>query len=161
MISNEIQPNDEQCLEFFYYDDASQAGLLNIYIKYVTQNVSFLGLPLWSEPLVTDNIQSWKMAQVTLHNQISTKNFQIVFEQYVDAMATCKSKERERRKEFGLKLIFIFFLYLFAAKLYNIYLDDVFVRDHSCLPAGDCDFESNNLCMRNVFFFLNQILIYF
>ena len=32
-------------------------------------------------------------------------------------------------------------LYLLG-NAFNIYLDDVYIRDHSCLPPGDCDFDS-------------------
>lgn len=119
LITNQIEPNAEQCLEFFYFQDTSSIGDFNIYIKYVTQNITSIGLPLWTEPLVNNNDKNWKIAQVPLSNQITQKAYQILFEHFIPGNN--------------------------AAKLYNIYLDDVYIRDHSCLPPGDCDFDSG-LC---------------
>ena len=38
---------------------------------------------------------------------------------------------------------------------FNIYLDDVYIRDQTCLPPGDCDFE-NGLCKSKIR--LNRII---
>ena len=83
LITNQIEPNAEQCLEFFYYQDTSSTGDFNIYIKYATQALSAIGLPLWTEPLVNNNDKSWKIAQVPLGNQITQKAYQIVFEHFI------------------------------------------------------------------------------
>lgn len=118
LLSNVISPNSEQCVEFYYYQDPSTVGSLNIYAKLTTQaNVSG-AFPLWTEPFVHDSagIPSWQLAQVSLGHGLTSQQYQVVFEEYVEANK--------------------------PGYYFNIYIDDVLIRDESCLPPGDCDFES-------------------
>ena len=116
MASNVISPNSEQCVEFYYYQEPSLVGSLNLYAKLSTQSATSIGFPLWTEPLVSDFISGWRVAQVSLGHTITNAPYQVIFEEFVE----------------GNK----------PGNQFNIYLDDVFIRDQSCLPPGDCDFDS-------------------
>ena len=119
LASNVISPNSEQCVEFYYYQEPSVIGSLNLYVKLSTQSVSSIGFPLWTEPFVDNGIVGWHIAQVWLGHTTTNTPYQVVFEEYVNGNN--------------------------PGKQFNIYLDDVFIRDQSCLPPGDCDFE-NGFC---------------
>lgn len=105
-------------MEFFYYSEPkTQTGTLSVYSKRKSQTVNSLGTAVWSQQSVYD--PNWKIAQVSLGHSIRNEPYQVIFEQYVPVDA--------------------------SGKLHNIYIDDVFLRDESCLPRGDCDFE-NGMC---------------
>jgi hypothetical protein len=97
---------------------------LNMYTRFENKGLYGLGFPLWTQPSITDEdvaspSTAWRIVQVPLKSSLVNKAFDLVFEQVIS----------------GLK----------PNATFGVYLDDVFVRDHSCLPAGDCDFE-NGLC---------------
>ncbi|CAF0741650.1 unnamed protein product, partial [Brachionus calyciflorus] len=119
LSSNVINPNSEQCVEFYYYHAPASIGSLNIYAKLIGQSNSSGELPLWTEPFVNNGFNGWQLAQVSLGHAITNLPYQIIFEEYVSANKPGND--------------------------FNIYLDDVLIRDSSCLPPGDCDFE-NGFC---------------
>ena len=82
-----ISPNSEQCVEFYYYQDPSIVGSLNIYAKLASDSVSSIGFPLWTEPFIqnSSNTPSWQIAQVSLGHTIVNLPFQIIFEEFVEA----------------------------------------------------------------------------
>lgn len=84
LVSNAIFANAEQCVEFYYYQEASIIGRLNIYAKFVNQSVNEMGFPLWTE---TPVYNSWQVAQVPLGNAITNSEFQVLFEEYVEGTA--------------------------------------------------------------------------
>jgi hypothetical protein len=92
-----------------------------MYTRFENKGLYGLGFPLWSQPPSSSNNSptDWKIAQVSLRSGLVNKPFQVVFEQVI--------KGNRPNSQFG------------------VYIDDVFIRDHSCLPAGDCDFE-NGFC---------------
>jgi len=77
--------NTEQCVEFYYYQEARAIGLLNIYAVFSTLNYSTIGFPLWTESLIDNGIRGWQLAQVSLGHSIVSKPYQILFEEYIDA----------------------------------------------------------------------------
>ncbi|CAF0741635.1 unnamed protein product, partial [Brachionus calyciflorus] len=119
LASNVINPNNEQCVEFYYYHIPTTIGSLNIYAKFTSDNASSLGFPLWTEPFVNTEGDTWHLAQVSLGHAITNLPYQVIFEEYVS----------------GSK----------PGTNFSVFLDDVFIRDSSCLPPGDCDFE-NGYC---------------
>lgn len=119
MSSNVINPNSEQCVEFYYFHSPSSIGSLNIYAKFASEPESSIGFPLWTEPLVNTNGDVWHLAQVSLGHAITNTPYQVIFEEYVTSTSPGSN--------------------------FNVFLDDVFIRDGSCLPSGDCDFE-NGFC---------------
>lgn len=134
LASNVVNANNEQCVQFYYYHEASPVGSLNIYAKLTSQNISSLGFPLWSEPFVNNGYNGWQLAQLSLGHYITNTAYQIIFEEYVQS-------DKPGNK-------------------FNIYIDDVFIRDQSCLPAGDCDFE-NGFCNFFIFSLNFQTKIFF
>ena len=134
LISNIITPNSEQCVEFYYFEEISEVGRLNLYARTVINasapiDPSTLGLPVWSGSYIEDTLRkywtdaqkrAWTRVQVPLGHAISNRQFQLIFEQFVDADT--------------------------RGKWFRSYLDDIFIKDESCLPPGDCDFD-NGLCM--------------
>ena len=118
-MSNKITPNTEQCIEFYFLQTRSKTGSLNVYATPTTDES--LVFPLWTEKYVTsDEKLEWRRAQFPLGHAVAATPYQVVFEEHVPA-------DFDQDKPFG------------------IYLDDVFIRDESCLPAGDCDF-SHGFC---------------
>ncbi len=116
LISNKITPNTEQCIEFYYFQTKSKTGSLNVYATLATLETPSLVFPLWTERYVSsDDKLEWRRAQFPLGHAVAAAQYQVVFEEYVPA-------DFEQNKPFG------------------VYLDDVFIRDESCLPSGDCDF---------------------
>ncbi len=85
MTSNLIAPNNEQCIEFYYYQNNSlnQIGELNLYTKFKDQDISSLGFPVWSSPSSNDFSLGWKIVQVPVSRGIIDRAFQAVFEQFV------------------------------------------------------------------------------
>jgi hypothetical protein len=118
LYSNVITPNTEQCLEFFYYRNQEDLGEFNVYVQ-LEDARSLVSFPVWSQPSITNGYFDWKTAQVPLSQFLVDKPFQVIFEEYVASGS--------------------------PGKKFAVWLDDVFVRDQSCLPAGDCDFE-NGFC---------------
>ena len=85
LSSNVITPNSEQCVEFYYYQEPSNVGSLNIYAKLTTQNNISNSFPIWTEPFTHNGINGWQVAQVSLGHSIISSPYQIVFEEYVEA----------------------------------------------------------------------------
>ena len=138
LVSNAVKPNNaEQCLEFFFLRTLSPTGTLSAYAKLASQNMSTLGFPIWTEKFLAwyDTKPSWQRAQVSLGHAFANQPFEVVFEEFVPAEVG-----RGNGGFFGN-----FFGRPRRRKSFNVYLDDVFIRDRSCLPPGDCDFE-NGLC---------------
>ena len=129
MTSNIITPNGEQCVEFFYYRWSNSSGELNLYTK-TTSYQDETGFPVWTEPPATNGLGGWKVAQVSLGHYLVDKPYQIVFQEFIKANAINISSN-------------------------YIFVDDVFIRDQSCLPPGDCDFE-NGFCKLLLFFLMNS-----
>lgn len=75
-------------------------------------------LPIWTLPPDGGRYQ-WTIAQIPLGYGLINQPFQVILEQFVP-----KGQGTDR---------------------FSIAIDDFFVRDHSCLPLGDCDFE-NGFC---------------
>lgn len=121
LASQVFNPNSEQCVEFYYYHAPASIGSLNIYARLKTVYNSTNELPIWTEPFANNGFNGWQFAQVPLGHAITNIPYQVIFEEYVTA-------DRPGNN-------------------FNIYIDDVFVRDGSCLPIGDCDFE-NGFCKK-------------
>ncbi len=85
MLSNEITPNSEQCVEFYYYQEPSTVGSLNIYAKLSSQKNISDSFPLWTEPFLHNGISGWQVAQVSLGHSLTNLPYQIVFEEYIEA----------------------------------------------------------------------------
>ena len=85
LLSNEVSPNSEQCVEFYYYQEPSIVGSLNIYAKLRSQKNVSDSFPLWTEPFVHNGLSGWQIAQVSLGHALSNSPYQIVFEEYVEA----------------------------------------------------------------------------
>ena len=68
-------------------------------------------LPLWSGKIKG----FWQIVQVSLGHALGTGSYQAVFEGFVP--------KNDLVQPFAM------------------YIDDVLIRDESCLPLGDCDFE--------------------
>lgn len=85
---------------------------------------------MWTESFVYNGISGWQIAQVSLGHGLTTLPYQVIFEEYVEANK--------------------------PGSQFNIYIDDVFIRDQSCLPPGDCDFE-NGLCLFKIPIFMISI----
>lgn len=52
LISTDITPNGEQCVEFWYYTDAevlSSASKLNVYVRTKTQSTNSSGYLIWTK----------------------------------------------------------------------------------------------------------------
>jgi hypothetical protein len=114
LTSKMITPNGDQCLEFFYFRNQYDLGELNVYIQ-LEGSTAGSTFPVWSQPAIPNGLTSWKIAQVPLSQFLVDKPFQVVFEEAVASGS--------------------------PGKKYAVSLDDVFIRDQSCLPIGDCDFE--------------------
>jgi hypothetical protein len=80
-----ITPNSEQCVEFYYYQHPGTLGSLNLYVKFTSTALASIGLPIWSEPFVSNGISGWQIAQVSLGHTIVISPFQVVFEEYVES----------------------------------------------------------------------------
>lgn len=113
LISQVITPNSEQCLEFYYFNK-QQNKAAGLQVSYWLSTASS-NLPLWTEPKFSNGINGWRLSRVPLGHSLTTNPYQIIIEEVVAA-----SNE---------------------AKPFDIYIDDIYIKDHSCLPAGDCDFE--------------------
>jgi hypothetical protein len=90
-----------------------------VYVR--LQNKTDMQFPVWTGPRANVLLKGWRVAQVPLISGLVDTEFQVVFEVYVPSRVATGSND------------------------YQIFLDDVFIRAESCLPAGDCDFE-NGLC---------------
>ena len=110
-------PNSrDQCLEFFYRrEQAKRVSNLNVY---TWVNMTKFNIPVWSEPLYGNGLPGWQMARIPLGYSSTFLPYQVVIEESV-------------RADVG--------------QLFDVFIDDVFIRDESCLPVGDCDFE-DGLC---------------
>ena len=82
-----ISANSEQCVEFYYYQDPSVVGTLNIYAKLSMDTVASIGFPLWTEPFISNSSSSngWKIGQVSLGHTVTNVPYQVIFEEYVQA----------------------------------------------------------------------------
>ena len=81
-----ISPNSEQCVEFYYYQDPSIVGSLNIYAKLATDSIASVGFPLWTEPFISNSsVPGWKIGQVSLGHTVVNVPFQVIFEEFVEA----------------------------------------------------------------------------
>ena len=129
LLSNVVVANTvEQCVEFYYYKHKNSIGELNVYGKPASQDAASLDFPLWTERFeCIDEQFSWQRGQVPLSSALTKSPYQVVFEAHVEPTVD------------------------HPMPFFSIYLDDVFIRDQSCLPPGDCDFE-NGLCE-----FLNKL----
>ena len=134
LLSNTITPNSDQCVEFYFYNEYKSYGQLNLYINHVTStrkegvnktesagqfNSKMLDFSLWTNKYKQIISAEWRRVQVPLGHFLSRKPFQLVFE---------KSAPVGQSSNW------------FADRI-----DDVSIRDESCLPQGDCDFE-HGLC---------------
>lgn len=120
-------PNNDQCLQFYYYQLPTSLGNLNVYVKLDNDKLSTL-LPIWMEKNFKQGY--WHVVQVPLGHGLSVNPYQIVFEEFV--------AKDDRSATFGM------------------YIDDVVVRDESCLPPGDCDFE-HGFCRESFIPFLQRM----
>lgn len=85
MASNVVNPNLEQCVQFYYYHKPASVGSLNIYAKLTSENLTSLGFPLWTEPFVNNGYDDWQLAQVSLGNAITNSPYQVIFEEFVES----------------------------------------------------------------------------
>ena len=130
LLSNTITPNSDQCVEFYFYNDYKSYGKLSMYLRQMMSNRNetsgtefnsfMLDFPVWTNKYIHLNFKMWRRAQVPINHALSSKPFQLVFEKYIPV-----GNESNR---------------------FTDLIDDVFIRDESCLPPGDCDFE-NGLCI--------------
>lgn len=81
MASKFLTANSEQCLEFYYYQEPSVVGRLNIYAKPLNESIANLGFPLWTETPVYFN---WQIVQISLGHTITSMEFQVIFEEYIE-----------------------------------------------------------------------------
>lgn len=113
-----IVPNSrDQCLEFFYRRESiNRVSNLNVYTWI---NQSQFDIPVWSESTLSNNgIPGWQMVRILLGYSYTYLPYQVIIEESVSAG---------------------------VGESFDVFLDDVFVRDEACLPMGDCDFE-DGLC---------------
>ena len=89
-----ISPNSEQCVEFYYYQNPSVVGSLNIYAKLNSATISSIGFPVWTEPFIrnTTGSNGWQIGQVSLGHTIVNVPFQVIFEEFVEANKPGKLK---------------------------------------------------------------------
>lgn len=118
MINSQvIVPNSrDQCLEFFYRrETTNQVSNLNVYTWI---NQSQFDIPVWSESTYSNSLRGWQMVRIPLGYSHTYLPYQVIIEESVPAG---------------------------VGQSFDVFLDDLFVRDEACLPIGDCDFE-DGLC---------------
>lgn len=105
-----MSANTEQCVEFYYYQEPSEVGRLNVYAKLANQSLESLGFPLWTETPVYNN---WQIVQVSLGYTITNAEYQIIFEEYVEANKPGMFFFVVLISDFyGIKLKLLFFKYI-------------------------------------------------
>lgn len=131
-MSKEITPNREQCVEFYYQrDDYNEVSRLKLFV-WVNKTASTL--PVWTESSYNNDIvKGWKKVQVTLGHSLTALPYQILLEESVKVMTD-------------------------RLRIYSVYVDDIFIKDESCLPQGDCDFEDGDTCTWTTDPYLSSIL---
>ena len=78
-------------------------------------------MPIWTESQLSNDIdKGWKKVQISLGHSLTSLPFKVLIEEYVYGKG--------------------------GAQQFSVYLDDLYVKDESCLPEGDCDFESGDAC---------------
>ena len=124
-MSNAVTPNSDQCVQFYVYDEQKSKGYLNLYAKAVHNesvdrlDMSTLEFPVWTSHSLSYERESWRRVQVPLSHFMSSQPYAIVLEKYVAPSDT--------------------------PTWFFTYVDDIFIRDESCMPPGDCDFD-HGLC---------------
>ena len=114
-MTNTINPNSDQCVEFYYFQhEQNQTGLLNIYVKLDSSESAWLVFSLRPDECLSTGGQNleWKKFQFPLTRLMASGLFQVTFEAYVPPDNSNKP--------------------------FRFFLDDIFIRDHSCPPPDDC-----------------------
>jgi hypothetical protein len=104
-----LSANSEQCVEFYYYQEPSEVGRLNVYAKLANQSLESLGFPLWTE---TPVYNTWQIVQVSLGYTITNAEYQIIFEEYVEANKPGTFFCCSYSDFYGIKLKLLFLKYL-------------------------------------------------
>ncbi len=55
-----------------------------MYIKFTTQSFDSTGFPIWTEPLIGNDLSGWRVAQVPLGHGFVDISYQVIFEQFVN-----------------------------------------------------------------------------